>query len=593
MCSDASSPPGDAVIAARGLTKVYRIWADPAARFKAPALAALANAVPSPAARRRLHARAASYFRDFHALKDVSLEVRRGETVGIIGRNGAGKSTLLQIIAGVLRPTAGEVDVAGRVAALLELGSGFNPEFTGRENVFLNGTILGLGEREVREHFDAIAAFADIGAFIDQPVKIYSSGMMVRLAFAVQAFLEPDVLIVDEALAVGDLPFQHRCMRRIAQLVDGGTAVLYVSHATDTVKRFCRRCLWLDGGETRFFGPAGVGVEKYLGFIRMREAGAQAPADAPAALARAAAPAESEDGALLPVAGDIDLSDERLFVRGAWREAPGAAPGTVRRETSDDAALAAFRFEGDRVELLFRRGPGARRAVVALDGREHPLDLRDPAGPGLHPFTLATAPGRHVLSLRPLPAGDPADALTWLGGRVEHGAAPPAFRRDPAPRAEDEVGSYGTARGRITAVELLDYASLEPVTELAFGRRVRLRIHAERLGDLGPEVSFSFIVRDANRIDLFGATTASEHVRVDARARRFVAEFAFTVRLGPGSYSVLAAFVEGSENLPRKTTLHHVDLACVFRVGFDPARPVWYAFHEPVTVRVSAETGEP
>jgi len=166
--------------------------------------------------------------REFWALHDVTFEVGHGEAVGIVGRNGSGKSTLLHIIAGTLRPTAGTVDVSGRVAALLELGSGFNPEFTGRENVFLNGAILGLSRNEVLARFDDIAAFADIGEFLDQPVKVYSSGMMLRLAFAVQAHVDANVLIVDEALAVGDVYFQHRCMRRIKQLVDRGTTLLFV-----------------------------------------------------------------------------------------------------------------------------------------------------------------------------------------------------------------------------------------------------------------------------------------------------------------------------------------------------------------------------
>ena len=171
-----------------------------------------------------------TYFREFWAVRGVSLEMQRGEAVGIVGRNGSGKSTLLQMIAGTLAPTEGRVQVAGRIAALLELGSGFNPEFTGRENVYLNGTILGLSTREIDERFDAIAGFADIGTFIDQPVKTYSSGMMVRLAFAVQVQVSPDILIVDEALAVGDALFQKRCFQRLEELRSQGVTLLFVSH---------------------------------------------------------------------------------------------------------------------------------------------------------------------------------------------------------------------------------------------------------------------------------------------------------------------------------------------------------------------------
>jgi len=194
-------------------------------------------------------ARNGRWRRDHHALKGVSFDVRRGETVGIVGRNGSGKSTLLQILCGTLSPSDGEVSVSGRVAALLELGAGFNPEFTGRENVFLNGTVLGLTREEVAVRFDAITAFADIGAFIDEPVRTYSSGMYVRLAFAVAIHVEPDVLIVDEALSVGDEAFQRKCFGRIEQLRERGATILFVSHSAGTVIEICDRALLVDAGE--------------------------------------------------------------------------------------------------------------------------------------------------------------------------------------------------------------------------------------------------------------------------------------------------------------------------------------------------------
>ncbi len=176
-----------------------------------------------------------SYGQAFWALRNVDFEVRRGETVGLVGRNGSGKSTLLQIICGTLRPSGGSVHTQGRVAALLELGSGFNPEFTGRENVYLNASVLGLSRDEVDQRFDAIAGFADIGDFIDQPVKTYSSGMAVRLAFAVQAQVDPQILIVDEALSVGDAKFQAKCFERLRQLKQNGTSILLVTHASEQV----------------------------------------------------------------------------------------------------------------------------------------------------------------------------------------------------------------------------------------------------------------------------------------------------------------------------------------------------------------------
>lgn len=188
------------------------------------------------------------YFREFWALRDVSFNVRRGECIGVVGRNGAGKSTLLQVITGVLQPTEGRVVVRGRIAALLELGSGFNPEFTGRENVYLNGAILGLTKTEIDARFDDIAAFADIGDFIDQPVKTYSSGMMVRLAFSVNVFVDPDILIVDEALSVGDVFFQQKCQHHLNKLRDRGITLFFVSHSIATVRSLCNRAIFLDGG---------------------------------------------------------------------------------------------------------------------------------------------------------------------------------------------------------------------------------------------------------------------------------------------------------------------------------------------------------
>jgi len=189
------------------------------------------------------------FFREFWALKDITLDIRAGETVGIVGRNGSGKSTLLQLICGTLNPSQGEIDVRGRIAALLELGSGFNPEFTGRENVFLYGSILGLSRGEIAQKFDEIAAFADIGEFLEQPIKLYSSGMVVRLAFAVAVSVSPQVLVIDEALAVGDELFQRKCFSRINQIKAAGATILFVSHSGGAVVELCDRAVLLDGGE--------------------------------------------------------------------------------------------------------------------------------------------------------------------------------------------------------------------------------------------------------------------------------------------------------------------------------------------------------
>ena len=199
------------------------------------------------------------YYREFRALSGVSFEVKKGETVGIVGRNGAGKSTLLQIICGTLAPSEGAAEVSGRIAALLELGSGFNPEFTGRENVFFNASILGLEEEETAKRFDGIAAFADIGEFIDQPVSTYSSGMVVRLAFAVAINVNPEILIIDEALSVGDELFQRKCFSRIEAMKKAGATILFVSHSGGAIIELCDKAILLDKGEQLAFG-----IPKYI-----------------------------------------------------------------------------------------------------------------------------------------------------------------------------------------------------------------------------------------------------------------------------------------------------------------------------------------
>lgn len=243
----------DIAISVEAVAKCYRIYARPQDRLLQAVRARLG----------RLFGRMrVPLFREFWALREVSLEIPRGQTVGIIGRNGAGKSTLLQIICGTLSPTAGQVATRGRVAALLELGTGFNPEFTGRENIHLNASILGLSREEIRSRFDDILAFAEIGDFIDQPVKTYSSGMYVRLAFAVIAHVDADILVIDEALSVGDVYFAQKCMRFLRDFQERGT-VLFVSHNAASVVGLCDRAIWLDGGRAVLDGPAKEVCEAY------------------------------------------------------------------------------------------------------------------------------------------------------------------------------------------------------------------------------------------------------------------------------------------------------------------------------------------
>lgn len=240
MCSDVA-------ISVRNLTKTYRIFGHPADRLKQA----------FTLGRMRLH-------REFTALQDVSFEIKKGETVGIIGRNGSGKSTLLQLLCGILKPTSGEVKVNGRISALLELGSGFNPEFTGRENVYFQGAVMGIPKEEMDAQFDEIAAFADIGEFIDQPVRLYSSGMYVRLAFSTAIHTTPDILVVDEALAVGDEPFQRKCFERIHRIHERGGTIIYVSHNMESVIELCDYALLMEHGCLTASGKPKSVVASYL-----------------------------------------------------------------------------------------------------------------------------------------------------------------------------------------------------------------------------------------------------------------------------------------------------------------------------------------
>ena len=241
----------DAVVVENG-SKNYRIYAKPADRLK------------------ELILRGRKFHEDFWALRNVSFRVPKGSTFGVVGENGSGKSTLLQMIAGTLQPTEGTITRNGRVAALLELGAGFNPEFTGRENVVLNAAIMGLTEEETVRRLPEIERFAEIGNFIDQPVKTYSSGMYVRLAFAVAIHVDPEILLVDEALSVGDVYFQQRCMRRIRQMKQDGKTILFVSHDVTAVKNLCDAAVWLEHGEVKGLGEPDAVVGKYLAAMTLR-----------------------------------------------------------------------------------------------------------------------------------------------------------------------------------------------------------------------------------------------------------------------------------------------------------------------------------
>ncbi|AKC87217.1 ABC transporter ATP-binding protein [Pseudoxanthomonas suwonensis] len=258
MCSE------DSVVHVDHVSKSYMMFDTPRSRLKQFIV---------PRLQGMLGMRRSRYYEEFHALSDISFSVGRGETVGIIGRNGSGKSTLLQIICGTLTASSGAIATKGRIAALLELGSGFNPDFTGRENVRLNAALLGLSQREIDRRFDDIVRFADIGDFLDQPIKTYSSGMVVRLAFATAIHVDPDLLIVDEALAVGDVAFQQKCLDRIRQMQRNGVSILLVTHSTNVLLEYCDRAIFLKRGGLILDGACRDVVQAYADDLVKDEGG--------------------------------------------------------------------------------------------------------------------------------------------------------------------------------------------------------------------------------------------------------------------------------------------------------------------------------
>lgn len=264
----------DTAIQVTNIGKTYEVWSNPKDRLYAFLLKNASRIIRLSGLKRlseKLDENAASRYKEFHALRNVSFSVKKGEAVGIVGFNGSGKSTLLQIIAGVLRPSIGNFVTNGRVAALLELGAGFSGDFTGRENIYLNGAILGIPKKEMDKRFEAIADFAEIGDFIDRPVKTYSSGMSVRLAFSVLTQIDPDVLIIDEALSVGDAYFSHKCAQKIRDFRNQGKTMLFVSHDPGAVKSLCNRAILLENGIVIKQGPAEAVLDYYNAIVAKKE----------------------------------------------------------------------------------------------------------------------------------------------------------------------------------------------------------------------------------------------------------------------------------------------------------------------------------
>lgn len=337
MCSDPGPPPEkqeDIAIRLVGVSKHYRLYPSTQARLKEWLWRPL---------KCRLGRDAPPYYRRFTALDSISIELPKGHTTGIIGRNGSGKSTLLQLVCGTLQPSEGTIEVNGRIAALLELGAGFNPEFTGRENVFIYAAIMGLSRAQASERFAEIVAFADIGTFIDQPVKSYSSGMLVRLAFAVIAHVDADILIIDEALAVGDAFFVQKCMRFLRRFMEQGT-VLFVSHDSAAITNLCDRAIWLDQGTLRMQGSAKALTEHYLAARYAEENASKAPSVPEEAVA-----AERQVPTHMPAPLDYHDARQSLINASPWRndlevfafketqESFGQGGGSISRANLRDA----------------------------------------------------------------------------------------------------------------------------------------------------------------------------------------------------------------------------------------------------------------
>lgn len=389
------------------------------------------------------------WHRTFRALNNVSFEVRRGETVGIVGRNGSGKSTLLQLICSTLTPTTGSVQARGRIAALLELGAGFNPDFTGRENVYLNGSLLGLTRQELNARFDDIAAFADIGEFIEQPVKSYSSGMYIRLAFAVAINVTPDILVIDEALSVGDEAFQRKCFARIDAIRNAGATVLFVSHAAGTVIELCDRAILLDRGELLAQGTPKFVISRYHKLV-------YAPADQYEAV-REGIRHEADNANAMPATGQAVSGDDRVpeLVEeqddACYEE--GLQPQSTVRYTNRGA-----RIDDPHIETL-----QGRRVNVLRRGREYVYAYRAS-------FESAAAGARFGMMIKTLTGFELGGAATAPHGMEGFTALPgQAYQVRFRFRASLAPGTYFMNAG-ITALEADGETFLDRLVDAAMFR---------------------------------------------------------------------------------------------------------------------------
>lgn len=362
----------DIAIDVNGLAKVYRIFRSPPDRLK-----------------QVLWRGRRKFYDEFWALHPISFQVKRGECVGFLGKNGSGKSTLLQMIAGTLDPSHGSFNVSGRLSALLELGAGFNPEFTGRENVILGGALLGISADEMKERLPAILEFSELGDFIDKPVKTYSSGMYVRLAFSAAIHVEPEVLLVDEALSVGDAAFQYKCLKRIGELRKRGMSILFVTHDTGAVRTLCDRVLWLDGGNLISQGPAVEVADQYDSFMRQKAGMDDAVAPSQASSAQDSASA----------AGTVEEDS---------RYAASLVGGSLRDHNNSPTNLFAIGSELNLDITYDVHQPNDGLVVGAAIFRNDDLYVCG-LNTRLDHFSISNSPGRHTITLR-------MPKLSLLGG---------------------------------------------------------------------------------------------------------------------------------------------------------------------------------
>ena len=574
MSSNTEIIPQNIAVSVSDVSKTYRLYEKPSDRLKQAIIRH----------RRKL-------YKEVWAVKNVSFELPKGCAMGILGSNGAGKSTLLQLISGTLYPTFGEIYTRGRVLALLELGSSFNPQFTGRENIYFYGAALGLTAPEVRSHYDEIIAFADIGDFIEQPIKTYSSGMMMRLAFSVQAHIEPSVLIVDEALSVGDIHFQMKCMRHIDGLLKKGVSLLFVSHSPDMIKQLCDLAIWMDHGEIRTIGESAKVVEDYIEFVRISHMKYIQEQEKHEEVEE-----KNEEKVIsynninwdsVPLLNTLDPSNMNIRSSGIWDDKPFQIDNNNYNAlvSGTPCSTVAFKFNGAHIDLTFLRHQWSGKVRISIDDKEDIVDLYKPGDSLVYHYNRhKLEQTEHKVRIDLLEEKNPESKgfESWLLG-AEWGRTEIPFRK---PHQFQEMANkgrrYGSFDGKITMVELIDEDG-QPVNLAKFGQKVTLRIYALSPKSEEEKIIFSFIVRNKAGLDLFGTCTRTARCPVIRDGEEIIMDFSFKINLPPGQYSILTAMVYGTNDNDLRP-VDSIDLAYVFEVETNVNLPVHYLFYNPIEI---------